>query len=352
MTSSDSSADLPSRQKLLAATAIALAMAIVIAVLFVMPAEYGKDPTGFGRLAGIDKLSGAPAEGDAQPEPVTATARQLASFNVSWVANESPAGEFSGELAPGEAETVPFQVTSGNVTRLLAVLSWSDEPIAGQQTAPDLFELNLTSPSGELRSFLGRNQGPSGSLAANYVVNGFPAPLQVLAEDHAQAFAAANQASPERLEGTGDWVAVVRLAEAGGLAVVPDPGNAWTLRLFVQTFAPALGDPQLTPIRQDEVKLTIPARGELEFKTRMNGSAQFTYEWSAPARLNYDFHGDAQGAQGDRFESYEQGTSDHRSGTFKAPFTGRHGWYWQNPGVVDVEVTLDLRGEYVIVGIV
>lgn len=352
MTSSDSSAELPSRKRLAVATAIALAVALVVVVLFVMPAEYGVDPTGFGKLTGINDLSGA-EEPDDEPEPVpNTTGRALSSFNISWAPREAAAGEHEGELAPGESQDIQFTVSETNVTRVTAVLSWSDETVAGQQSDPDLFQVNLTSPLGETRSFLGRNEGPSGSLAAAFVVNGFPAATTVLAEDHDEALDLAHKASPARWEGTGDWFAEVTLVEAGGLALVPDPGNPWTLRLFVQSFIPAVGDPILTPIREDEVKLTIPAQGQLEFKTRMTEGAEFTYKWTAPTALTYEFHGDASGAQGDRFESYEKGSAASQQGTFKAPFTGRHGWYWQNSGVADVEIILNLRGDYVIVGIV
>ncbi|MFA5943523.1 MAG: hypothetical protein WC876_03545 [Candidatus Thermoplasmatota archaeon] len=353
MTSSDSSADLPSRKRLVVATAIALAVALLVVVPFVMPAEYGVDPTGFGKLSGIDQLySAEPSVADPDAPALNSTGRVLAAFNISWAPREAAAGEHEGELAPGESKQVPFTVSSTNVTRVTAILSWSDEPVAGQQSDPDLFQVNLTSPAGETRSFLGRNEGPSGSLTASFIVNGFPAPTTVLAEGHDEALDLAHAASPARLEGTGDWLAEVTLVEAGGVAVVPDPGNAWTLRLFVQTFIPAVGDPVLTPIREDVVKMTVPARGQLEFKARMSEGADLTYKWTAPAELNYEFHGDAQGAQGDRFESYEKGTAASQEGTFKAPFTGRHGWYWQNSGVADVEVTLNLRGDYVIVGIV
>jgi hypothetical protein len=354
MTSSDYSAELPSKRKLLVATAIAIVIALLVVILFVMPAEYGKDPTGFGKLTGISDLHEPAGASRGDFVPVNTTGEQLLSFNVSWVPREAAAAETDGESGVGESTDVPLAVPDTNVTRVTAVLSWSDEPVAGQATDPDLFEVNITAPTGETRSFLGRNEGPSGTLTAAFVVTGFPPARTVTAKDHDGALDAAAKLEPPRHDGTGAWNVKVRLVEAGGVAPfnVGDEGNAWTLRLFVQVFVPALGDPQLTAIREDEVKLTIPAQGQLEFKARLNETAEMAYEWSAAAQLNYEFHGDASGAQGDRFESYEKGTAASKSGTFKAPFTGRHGWYWQNTSLTDVEVTLKLRGDYVIVGIV
>lgn len=46
----------PSRKRLLVWTLAALAAASLVAVLLVLPAEYGVDPTGFGRLTGLQRL--------------------------------------------------------------------------------------------------------------------------------------------------------------------------------------------------------------------------------------------------------------------------------------------------------
>lgn len=46
----------PSGRRLAAAVAMALAGAVVVLVTTVMPAEYGLDPTGVGRLLGLDAL--------------------------------------------------------------------------------------------------------------------------------------------------------------------------------------------------------------------------------------------------------------------------------------------------------
>lgn len=48
----------PSGGKLAALLAGAFAVATAITVLFVLPAEFNRDPTGFGRLTGIDQIAG------------------------------------------------------------------------------------------------------------------------------------------------------------------------------------------------------------------------------------------------------------------------------------------------------
>ena len=48
--------DLPSTARLIRSTVIALVSAIIILVTIVLPAEYGKDPTGIGRLLGLAEM--------------------------------------------------------------------------------------------------------------------------------------------------------------------------------------------------------------------------------------------------------------------------------------------------------
>ena len=55
----------PTKSELVRATLIALAVAVVVLVTTILPAEYGVDPLGTGRALGLDKLSGSgikPAE--------------------------------------------------------------------------------------------------------------------------------------------------------------------------------------------------------------------------------------------------------------------------------------------------
>jgi hypothetical protein len=53
---SSPTSELPSRRRLLRSTAIALAVATAILVTIVLPAEYGVDPTGIGRLLGLKEM--------------------------------------------------------------------------------------------------------------------------------------------------------------------------------------------------------------------------------------------------------------------------------------------------------
>jgi len=70
--------DPPPRGRLLAITGGGFIAAAVIAVLFVLPAQFHLDPTGFGRLTGLDKLAGPKTVKVGDPAagaPATATVR-------------------------------------------------------------------------------------------------------------------------------------------------------------------------------------------------------------------------------------------------------------------------------------
>ena len=66
-------AKLPSNKQLLKATALAIAVAGVILVTAVLPAEYGIDPTGVGKRLGLDVLASTAdaAEIEAPAAPVS-----------------------------------------------------------------------------------------------------------------------------------------------------------------------------------------------------------------------------------------------------------------------------------------
>jgi len=63
---------IPSARQLIKATLIAIAAAIVILIIAVLPAEYGVDPTGIGGAIGLTALSGSEPAPDIRPEDAAA----------------------------------------------------------------------------------------------------------------------------------------------------------------------------------------------------------------------------------------------------------------------------------------
>lgn len=89
-------AALPSTQKLLKATALAVVAAAAILVVTVLPAEYGVDPTGIGRALGLDALRGA------QKDPAAEFAATPSAAVAPSAVGNAPVAEENFPASPGQ----------------------------------------------------------------------------------------------------------------------------------------------------------------------------------------------------------------------------------------------------------
>jgi hypothetical protein len=93
----------------------------------------------------------------------------------------------------------------------------------------------------------------------------------------------------------------------------------------------------------------MPGEG-VEIKYHMQKGAGMLYSWKATGPVAFEFHGEPDKKPNkDYFESYElndQAGSDHSSGSFTAPSTGIHGWFWENKGKKEVQIHLVTAGFY------
>jgi hypothetical protein len=95
-----------------------------------------------------------------------------------------------------------------------------------------------------------------------------------------------------------------------------------------------------------------PGEG-MEIKYNMKKGAGLIYSWIADRSVRYEFHGEPNvkppDASGDYFESYELDNAagkDQSHGTFIAPSTGIHGWFWENRSAEPVALKLVSAGFY------
>ena len=90
-----------------------------------------------------------------------------------------------------------------------------------------------------------------------------------------------------------------------------------------------------------------PGEG-FEIKYHMQKGATMVYAWKADGPVQFEFHGEPdQKPKKDYFESYllENKTGrDHFYGSFTAPTTGVHGWFWQNKTDKDIRMHLSASG--------
>jgi hypothetical protein len=106
------------------------------------------------------------------------------------------------------------------------------------------------------------------------------------------------------------------------------------------------GIPQAGIYRVDSAQFVVRPQDGFEYKYRLEKGAGMLYSWKSSGPLKYEFHGEPDGAGGDAFESYAKQESDHEAGSLIAPFSGIHGWYWENPGTSSVIITLASSGFY------
>ncbi|MEQ1760075.1 MAG: hypothetical protein ABL986_17295 [Vicinamibacterales bacterium] len=100
------------------------------------------------------------------------------------------------------------------------------------------------------------------------------------------------------------------------------------------------------PYRTDSVELIIGPYEFVEYKYRLEKGASMLYAWAATAPLVHDMHGEPDGAAKDYSESFDKQTRGRADGAFVAPFSGIHGWFWENPAGEPVTVTLASSGFY------
>ena len=105
--------------------------------------------------------------------------------------------------------------------------------------------------------------------------------------------------------------------------------------------------PQDRPFQQETVEFTIAPGEFVEYKYRLDKGEALLYSWKASGPVNLDFHAEPDNGPRGYAQSYEtkQAVSE-ASGTMTAPFSGIHGWYWQNTGNQEVTVTLHSSGYY------
>lgn len=101
------------------------------------------------------------------------------------------------------------------------------------------------------------------------------------------------------------------------------------------------------PFHQETVSFTLEPRGFIEYKYRLERGQSLLYSWSATGGVASEFHAEPDGAPKGYAETYEKRPASARAaGTLVAPFTGIHGWYWENTEAVAVTVTLSTAGFY------
>ncbi|MCI5047860.1 MAG: transmembrane anchor protein [Aquisalinus sp.] len=136
--------ELPSTTQLLKSTAIAAVTAFVLLITTVLPAEYGIDPTGIGRLVGLKKMGEIKQQlhEEAEAENIASASLTVPELDNTLENQDSSATEV-GERAVSSTQMEPPQVM---------VAEWQDERVL--TLAPDAAaEIKLTMKKGASAEF-------------------------------------------------------------------------------------------------------------------------------------------------------------------------------------------------------
>ena len=142
--------------------------------------------------------------------------------------------------------------------------------------------------------------------------------------------------------GTGAALGLTSLSEAKG--ATPD-APVTTAPVIAGVYT---GQPKTYKVDTEQLNLA-PGMG-VEIKYHMEKGAGMVYSWKATGPVMFEFHGEPdQKPNPDYYDSYELDdkvgkTESH--GSFTAPSTGIHGWFWENKGDKTASVVLHTAGFY------
>ena len=108
---------------------------------------------------------------------------------------------------------------------------------------------------------------------------------------------------------------------------------------------------------EDSVSFPLAPFESVEYKYHLDAGQSMVYSWQAEGEVVFDFHGhgEEEGADAEHAEyaeededavSFSVGRDSGQHGTYVAPFSGLHGWFWENRTQQEVTVRLQTRGFY------
>jgi hypothetical protein len=143
--------------------------------------------------------------------------------------------------------------------------------------------------------------------------------------------------------GTGDALGLSALAgTAASEDAVPPPQGEKVIPVREGPFA-------LYPaqFKVDSRELVLGPYEYVEYKYHLEKDATMLFSWRATGDVMHDFHGDPEGQPSSTSaKSFDTRPRREADGSFEAPFTGIHGWYWENLGGEPITVRVTTAGFY------
>jgi hypothetical protein len=98
-------------------------------------------------------------------------------------------------------------------------------------------------------------------------------------------------------------------------------------------------------LRFDRAQFELGPYDFVEYKYRLEQGDTMMFAWEATAAVAHDMHG-VPDADHDKEVSFKKQDRRGDSATHVAPFSGMHGWFWENPGPDPITVDVTSSGFY------
>jgi hypothetical protein len=100
--------------------------------------------------------------------------------------------------------------------------------------------------------------------------------------------------------------------------------------------------------KADMREITLSSRQAKELKYHMAQGNGLVYSWKSNGPVQFEFHGEPDvrpdARYSERYAIDEKAGVTESHGSFTAPSTGIHGWYWYNIGEQDVTIRVNAAG--------
>jgi len=84
----------------------------------------------------------------------------------------------------------------------------------------------------------------------------------------------------------------------------------------------------------------------IEMKYKLARGQPMIFSWHAPVPIHYDMHSVPDQGGNEATESFAISDAPVQTAVYVAPFTGIHGWFWQNQTLNNVTVSIDATGAF------
>ncbi len=136
-------------------------------------------------------------------------------------------------------------------------------------------------------------------------------------------------------------VAIILPAEYG-----LDPlGTGGALKLLGLSRVQPIEDEDET-YKTDIFELELAPTEWAESTYHLEEGSTMLFSWEATGAVRFNFHSAPDGAPPGYAESFDSQEVDRENGSYTAPFTGTHGWYWENLGSDYVTIWFTTAGFY------